>query len=178
MTSLPVDSDRSIPGAVFSARASTPPCGPKLPAALTKDPDKRFQLRCIAPELAASTCYPTAVPVTDDFREFVLEQLGRVVAIDWKRMFGGVGLYADGTFFALIDDDVVFFKVGDQNRADFEAAGARAFSPYGDGVYSMNYYEVPVEVLEDVDALRVWTEKSLAVARSAAAKKGKKKSRR
>ena len=113
------------------------------------------------------------MPVTDDFREFVLEQLGRVVAIDWKRMFGGVGLYADGTFFALIDDDIVYFKAGDRNRADFEAAGARAFRPY-EGTTSMNYYELPVEVLEDVDALRTWTEKSVAVAQSAASKRKKK----
>jgi DNA transformation protein and related proteins len=117
------------------------------------------------------------MPVTADFREYVLEQLGRVVAINWKRMFGGVGLYADETFFALIDDDIVYFKVGDQNRADFEAAGARAFQPYGDGTYSMSYYELPVDVLENIDALRVWTEKSVAVARSAAATKRKKKSR-
>jgi DNA transformation protein and related proteins len=115
--------------------------------------------------------------VTVDFREYVLEQLGRVVPVDWKRMFGGVGLYADGVFFALIDDDILYFKVADANRADFEAAGSRAFSPYGDGVYSMNYLELPVDVLEDVDALRVWTEKSVAVAREAAAKKRTKKPR-
>ena len=111
-----------------------------------------------------------AVAVSDDFREFVLEQLGRVAPIDWKRMFGGVGLYADGTFFALIDDDIVYFKVGDLNRPDFEAAGARAFRPYGDGRASMKYYELPVGVLEDVDALRVWTRKAVEVAKSAPAK--------
>ena len=116
------------------------------------------------------------MPVTDDFRDFVLEQLGRVTDVDWKRMFGGVGLYADGTFFALIDNDIVYFKVGDGNRADFEAIGARAFSPY-EGTTSMNYFELPVDVLEDVDALRTWTEKAVAVARSAAANKRKKKSR-
>ena len=118
-------------------------------------------------------CYSFAVPVSADFREFVLEQLGRVVSIDWKRMFGGVGLYADGTFFALIDDDIVYFKVGDENRADFEATGARAFSPY-DGTYSMNYFELPAAVLEDIDALRTWTQKSVAVARHAGAKKRRK----
>jgi DNA transformation protein and related proteins len=118
------------------------------------------------------------MPVSADFREYVLEQLGRVVAIEWKRMFGGVGLYADGTFFALIDDDIVYFRVGDLNRADFETAGARAFDPYKDGRASMSYYELPVDVLEDVDALRTWTEKSVVVAQSAAASKRKKKSRR
>lgn len=109
--------------------------------------------------------------VSADFRDFVLEQLGRIVDVERKRMFGGVGLYADETFFALIDEDVVYFKVGDLNRADFEAAGCRAFRPYGDERVSMNYYELPVDVLEDVDKLRAWTGKSLAVAKSAAAKK-------
>lgn len=123
-------------------------------------------------------CYPRAVAVTSDFREFVLEQLGRVVTIDWKRMFGGVGLYADGTFFALIDDDILYFKVGDGNRSDFEAVGARAFSPYKDGTYSMNYFELPVHVLEDKELLRVWTDKAVAVALEAAAKKRRKTSRR
>jgi hypothetical protein len=39
----------------------------------------------------------------------------------------------------------------------------------------MNYFELPGDVLEDIDALRVWTEKSVAVARSGAAKKRKTK---
>ena len=122
--------------------------------------------------------YPPAVAVTTDFREFVLEQLGRVVPVDWKRMFGGVGLYADGTFFALIDDDILYFKVGDANRADFQAAGARAFSPYKDGRHSMNYFELPVHVLEDRELLRVWTGKAVAVALEASAKKRSKPLRR
>jgi len=126
---------------------------------------------------AASARYPWVVPVSADFREFVLEQLGRVVAIEWKRMFGGVGLYAGETFFALIDDDLLYFKVGDENRAEFEAAGARAFSPYHDGRSSLSYYELPVEVLEDTDALRAWTEKSVAAAQRAAASKRKRKPR-
>lgn len=116
------------------------------------------------------------MPVTDDFREFVLEQLGRVAPVEWKRMFGGVGIYAGETFFALIDDDVVYFKVGDLNRADFEAAGARSFQPY-EGATSMSYFELPVHVLEDVHALRTWTEKAVTVARSAAATKRSTKAR-
>ena len=116
------------------------------------------------------------MPVTDDFREFVLEQLGRVIPLEWKRMFGGVGIYAADTFFALIDDDVVYFKVGVLNRADFEAAGARAFQPY-EGVTSMTYFELPVHILEDVHALRTWTGKAFSVAQSAASRKRSTKAR-
>jgi DNA transformation protein len=104
--------------------------------------------------------------VTDSFVEFVLEQLEPVGAITPKRMFGGVGIYAGDLFFALLDNDVLYLKVNDSNRADFEAAGAGPFRPYGPGGEVMQYYEVPVAVLEDADELARWAAKSIAVARA------------
>lgn len=109
--------------------------------------------------------------VSPEYREFVLEQLGRVVpAVTHRAMFGGVGVYAEGFFFALLDDDVTYLKVDDSNRGDFEAVGMGPFRPFGD-VQSMNYYELPADLLEDADALRPWVHKSLGVARAARRKK-------
>jgi DNA transformation protein and related proteins len=104
--------------------------------------------------------------VSDGFVAFVLEQLEAVDAITSKRMFGGVGVYAGDLFFALLDNDVLYLKVDDSNRADFEAAGAGPFRPYGSGGGVMQYYEVPVAVLEDADELGGWAAKSIAVARA------------
>ena len=101
--------------------------------------------------------------VTPSYRSFVIEQLEHVSTITAKNMFGGVGLYAEDYFFALIADDRLYFKVDDSNRADFEAAAMEPFRPYGDE-RAMSYYEVPIEVLEDVDALQGWAEKAIAVA--------------
>jgi TfoX/Sxy family transcriptional regulator of competence genes len=47
-------------------------------------------------------------------------------------MFGGVGLYLDGLFFALIDDDTLFFKTDEATRKRYESAGSKAFCPYPD----------------------------------------------
>ncbi|HXG59400.1 MAG TPA: TfoX/Sxy family protein [Thermoanaerobaculia bacterium] len=105
------------------------------------------------------------MPVSTEFREFVVDQLRAVAPVTAKAMFGGVGLYADGHFFALIADDVVYFKVDDSNRADFVAAGSRPFMPYGEEGSTMNYYELPPDVLEDPERLRRWMEKSIEVAR-------------
>ena len=113
--------------------------------------------------------------VTPSYRSFVVEQLGQFSSITAKSMFGGVGLYADEHFFALIADDRLYFKVDDSNRPDFETAEMEPFRPYGDE-RAMQYYEVPIDVLEDVDALQQWAEKAVAVAR--AAKKGKKRKKR
>jgi DNA transformation protein len=53
--------------------------------------------------------------VSQSYREFVLEQLGRVSRVTGKAMFGGVGIYAQGLFFALIAEDRLYFKVDDCN---------------------------------------------------------------
>jgi DNA transformation protein and related proteins len=113
--------------------------------------------------------------VTPGFADFVVEQLDGCGPITTKRMFGGVGIYSGDTFFAIIDNDVLYLKVDDSTRPEFERAGCGPFRPYGDEREgTMQYYDVPVAVLEDADALCVWGGKSIAVAIAA---KGRKKKR-
>lgn len=117
------------------------------------------------------------MPVSEEYLVYVVDQLACIGPIAAKRMFGGVGLYCDGLFFGLIASDSLYFKVDDVNRRDYQAAGARPFQPYGEDSYSMGYYEVPVDVLEDVDQLRVWARGAVAAAaRKASSRKRKKKS--
>jgi len=80
-------------------------------------------------------------------------------------MFGGVGLYARDRFFAILMNDTIYLKVDDATRPSYEAAGSRAFNPFPErGGGSMQYYEVPLAVLEDADELARWAKKSIAVA--------------
>lgn len=103
--------------------------------------------------------------VSNDYRDFVLEQLAGAGRVTPRRMFGGVGLYLDGLFFALIADDTLYFKTDDTNRLRFERAGSRPFCPYPDRPdRQMGYWEVPAEVLEDADELKRWAREALAVA--------------
>lgn len=104
--------------------------------------------------------------VSPSFRTFVIEQLSRVRKdIRTKSMFGGVGIYAGELFFALIDDDLVYFKVDDTNRSAFENRGMGPFMPGGgEGGEVMQYYQVPEDVLEDMEELRSWTDGAVEVA--------------
>ena len=105
------------------------------------------------------------MPVSPSFQTFVVDQLSRVVPqARARRMFGGVGIYSGKVFFALIADDTLYFKVDDSNQADFEARQMGPFRPYGYEGEVMQYYQVPDDLLEDVEALRPWVEKALAVA--------------
>jgi DNA transformation protein and related proteins len=114
--------------------------------------------------------------VSKDYLAYVVEQLERVTRVTTRRMFGGVGIYADALFFALIDDDTLYFKVDDTNRPDFEAVGMGPFRPFEDA-QTMQYYEVPADVLEDRAVLGEWVGKAVAVARSRAAAKARAKSK-
>jgi DNA transformation protein len=89
-------------------------------------------------------------------------------------MFGGVGIYGEDLFFALIDDDTLYFKVDESNHPDFEARGMEPFQPYGEDGETMGYYRVPEDLLEDQEVLGQWAEKAIIVARRA---KGRPKKR-
>jgi DNA transformation protein len=86
-------------------------------------------------------------------------------------MFGGVGIYAGEVFFGLIDDDIVYFKVDESNRPEFEARGMGPFRPYGEAGEVMQYYRVPDDLLEDPEALGHWAEQAIQVARRAKKKR-------
>jgi DNA transformation protein len=103
--------------------------------------------------------------VTRDFRDFVLEQLGRAGRVTSRAMFGGIGLYLDGLFFALIDDDTLYFKTDDGTRARYERAGSQPFCPFPDRPEQpMGYWQVPAEVLEDAEELAAWAREAMGVA--------------
>jgi len=100
--------------------------------------------------------------MSDSFRTYVLEQLRRVRPdVRHRSMFGGVGIYAGDLFFALIDEDTLYFKVDDSNRSAFEERGLGPFMPYGPSGEVMQYYEVPADLLEDPEALSSWAEQAI-----------------
>ena len=55
----------------------------------------------------------------DDIRE-LFAAFGPVVV---RRMFGGAGIFADGTMFALVHDGVIYLKADERNAPDFEREG-------------------------------------------------------
>ena len=111
--------------------------------------------------------------VSETYRAFVLEQLGRVTPVTGKSMFGGVGIYAEGLFFALIAEDRLYFKVDEATRPDFERRGMEPFRPFGEDS-AMGYYELPADVVEDMAQLEPWMRLAIDVAAKAKRRKAKK----
>lgn len=109
--------------------------------------------------------------VSPEYREWVVEQLREAGTVTGRSMFGGYAIYLDGAIFALIADDILYFKVDGINRPDFEAAGMGPFRPFKDGAEIMQYYEVPADVLEDRERLREWAIGAAEVSRRAMKRK-------
>ena len=115
--------------------------------------------------------------VSPEFQGYVLEQLAGLGKVSARRMFGGVGLYHDSLFFALIDDDTLYLKVDDSTRGDYVSRGMKAFCPYPDKPdYAMGgYYAVPADVLEEGEELARWARRACQVSLAAGARRRKPK---
>ena len=109
------------------------------------------------------------------FKDFVLDQLSEIDGLGDRAMFGGVGIYARGVFFALIAADVLYFKVDDATRSTYEAAGSGPFRPYGAEAAMSSYYNVPVEVFEHAPTLVVWARRAIDAARAASTPSSRRK---
>lgn len=102
--------------------------------------------------------------VSVGFKSFVLDQLVDLGDVTARSMFGGVGLYHRGTFFGLMAADVLYLKVDAATRAEYEDAGMQPFKPYPQRPGTMQYFAVPLDVVESAPELTRWARKAVAVA--------------
>jgi len=113
--------------------------------------------------------------VQPQYLAYVLEQLGGLSAVRPNRMFGGIGLYSDGLFFGLIDDDTLYFKTSDANIEAYRSRNMPKFMPFPDKTGAvMGYHQVPADIIEDAESLVEWARRSVAVALTAQAAKAAK----
>ena len=103
---------------------------------------------------------------------YLAELLAPWGAVEIKRTFGGLGAWRDGAFFALIVDDIIYFKVDEQSRADYVAAHSEPFSYVVTKGEEQNtrvingLWRLPDEILEDHDRLFAWAQRASDVARA------------
>jgi DNA transformation protein len=97
----------------------------------------------------------------DTFRDFVLDQLQLLGQVDCRRMFGSYGLYHDGVFFGILAQGRLYFKTNAVTRMAYLQRGMQPFRPNARQTLK-NYYEVPVDILEDHEQLALWARQAVA----------------
>lgn len=95
-----------------------------------------------------------------------------------KRLFGGLGIYADGVMFALAMKGEIYLKTDAGFARTLEAEGARPFVYQGAGrTVTVGYWSIPPSRIDDAEAVAEVARTALAIAMQAAARKSPKRSR-
>lgn len=97
----------------------------------------------------------------DGFKDFVLDQLSDLRSLSCRAMFGGYGLAHRGKFFGIIHKDRLYFKTDDTTRATYVTRNMKPFRPNPKQTLK-NYYEVPVDVMEDGEQLTTWAARAVS----------------
>ena len=96
-----------------------------------------------------------------------MEQLAPIKGLASGRFFGGVGLSADSTQFAMVMGNSLYFVVDGSTRAQYEKMGSLCFgyNTKKGRVEVKKYFQVPGELLEDPATLVALAMESIEVAR-------------
>ncbi len=121
----------------------------------------------------------------NEFIDHLLDLMADLGAVQAKRMFGGFGIYRGSKMFGLVADDVLYLKVDDGNRADFEELDLEPFTLYNrPKPVAMSYHRAPDDALENREVMLTWARKAYEAAvrsgtpaRKSAKKAAKKKKR-
>ena len=92
--------------------------------------------------------------------EFVLDQLAGLGHVQCRPMFGGHGLYLDDLFFGILFKGALYFKTDLTSRPAYVKRGMKPFRPNSRQLLK-NYYQLPVDIIEDSDQLVVWAQDAI-----------------
>ena len=110
---------------------------------------------------------------SDDFAEFLCDQLAPLGRVTVRRMFGKTGVFCDGFMLGMVRDNTLYFRVDDDNRATFKEA--RSFPPLNydkkGGTIDLSFWRAPERLFDEPEELLAWARAALAAARRIAAKR-------
>src|SRR5262249_32473453 len=112
---------------------------------------------CAHPQFASakSDARPFTMTASDEFAEFLRDQLAPVGRITTRRMFGKTGVFCDGVMLGMVADNTLYFRVDDGNRAAFKEA--QSFPPLnyqkkGSSI-DLSFWRAPERLFDEPDEL-------------------------
>ncbi|GAB4065753.1 TfoX/Sxy family protein [Ancylobacter sonchi] len=104
--------------------------------------------------------------------ETVEDLLASFGPVRLKRMFSGLGVFADGLMMAIVIDGTLYFKADDALAESLAAQGSAPFTYDRRGRrVALGYWSAPEAALDDAEELAEIARAALAVARRAPARK-------
>src|SRR5882724_5844874 len=117
---------------------------------------------------------------SDDFAEFLREQLAPLGRVTMRRMFGKTGVFCDGVMLGMVTENTLYFRVDDHNRVTFKEAASFPPLNYGKkgSTIDLSFWRVPERLFDEPDEFVTWARAALAAARRVAAKRPAPKQRK
>jgi DNA transformation protein len=105
------------------------------------------------------------------FADFPREQFAPLGGITLRRTFGKTGVFCEGVMLGMVTQNMLYFRVDEQNRAIFKEA--EAFPPLNYGkqgnTIDLAFWRVPERLFDEPDEFIVWARAALAAAQRVAA---------
>lgn len=96
-----------------------------------------------------------------DYLDYLHDLFSAFAPVTTRAMFGGHGVYRDGTIVGIVVEEAIYLKVDAETRAAFEAAGCEPFVYESKGkAVPMSYWSVPEDALDSPQDFRPWAQRA------------------
>ena len=103
---------------------------------------------------------------------YVAEQLAFLGRISCRAIFGGVGIFHEERLLGIVINGALYLHTGAANLDDYVSRGMPQFKPYPNAFdLTTDHHQVPPDIIEDPQLLKVWGERALLAAVESARQK-------
>jgi DNA transformation protein len=95
---------------------------------------------------------------SDNFAEFLREQLAPLGRVTMRRMFGKTGVFCDGLMLRMVTDNTLYLRVDDYNKEVFKEAASYPPLNYvkkGETI-DLSFWRAPERLFDKPDELIAW----------------------
>src|SRR5688500_1729013 len=103
--------------------------------------------------------------VKSSLASYVEEQIAPLGGISSRAIFGVVGVFIDDRLLGIVMGDKLYLHTDKSNHDDYVARGMQQFKPYPNAFdLTTDHHEVPPDIVNDAEQLKVWGERALNAA--------------
>ena len=103
--------------------------------------------------------------VKSSLANYVAEQLAPLGRISSRAIFGGVGVFIDDRLLAIVMGEKLYLHTDKSNLDDYVARGMQQFKPFPNAFdLTTDHHEVPSDIVNDAEQLKLWGERALVAA--------------
>ena len=111
-----------------------------------------------------------------EFAAFVEDVFREFGEVHCRKMFGGYGVFYQGTMFALIAEDTLYLKTDKASAEYYRTRDLPQFQYTREGKpYKMSYFQAPEEIFDDPSEAVILAKQAYAIALQSAADTARKR---